>query len=149
MKEGRRREQFTGNTTTKSKSCPNHHREKTTGIVGTSAGGNIQVMKTKLVCVFATKFLDSETLANYLKDKLRLDVTCQKIDTAQTRFNSFKITAEWNEVSKMYEPQIWPEGTFVKRFYEVRKPRSTAAPVDIKAPVATTNVSVARASFAL
>lgn len=43
--------------------------KKTGGVVGTSTGGNIQVLKTKLVSVFATKFspdLDSETLTSYM-----------------------------------------------------------------------------------
>lgn len=64
----------TGDIVTK----PKHHlkpprEKKADGIVGTSAGGNIQVIKTRLVSVFVTKFsptLDSETLAIYLKDKL-------------------------------------------------------------------------------
>ncbi len=41
--------------------------KKTSGIVGTGAGGDIQVIKSKLVSVFATKFspdLDSETLTS-------------------------------------------------------------------------------------
>lgn len=86
-------------------------KKKTPGIVGTGAGGNIQTIKTKLVSVFATTFspdLDSEALARYRRDKLCRDVTCQKIDTASSRFSSFKITAECNEVGEMYEPQLWP-----------------------------------------
>lgn len=86
-------------------------------------------MKTKLVSVFTTKFspdVNSEALASYLKDNLHCDVTCEKIDSAQRRYNSFKVTAECNNVGEMYEPQLWPEGVFVRRFYEARKP------VDIK-----------------
>lgn len=104
-------------------------RDKKSGIVGTSAGGSIQVVKTKLVSVFATKFspdVNSEALASYLKDNLHRDVTCEKIDSAQRRYNSFKVTAECNNVGEMYEPQLWPEGVFVRRFYEACKP------VDIK-----------------
>ena len=43
--------------------------------------------------------------------------------------SSFKITAVCREVGEMYEPQLWPEGTFVRRFFEVRKPRVAAGPV--------------------
>lgn len=102
--------------------------KKTGGIVGTGTAGDIQVIKSKLVSVFATKFspdLDSETLSSYMKDKLGRDVTCQKIETLQSRFSSFKITAECKEVGEMYNPELWPEGTFVRRFYEARKPKST------------------------
>ena len=65
----------------------------------------------------------------YLREKLGRDVTCENIDTVQTRFSSFKITAVCKEVGEMYEPQLWPEGTFVRRFFEARKPRVAACPV--------------------
>ena len=108
--------------------------EKKTGIVGTSAGGSIKVVKTKLVSVYGTKFspgVNSEALASYPKDKLHCDVVCQKIDSAQRRYNSFKISAEYKNVGEMYEPQLWPEGVFVRRFYEAFKP------VDINTRTAT------------
>lgn len=28
-------------------------------------------------------------------------------------------------MGEMYNPELWPEGTFVRRFYEARKPKST------------------------
>lgn len=106
--------------------------KKTTGIVGTCAGGSIQAITTKSVSVFTTRFspdLEPDTLASYLKDKLGRDVTCEKIDTVHARFGSFKVTAVCREVGEMYEPQLWPEGTFVRRFFEARKPRAAAGPV--------------------
>lgn len=106
--------------------------KKTGGIVGTGTGGDIQVIKSKLVSVFATKFspdLDSETLTSYMENKLERKVTCQKLETVHSRFSSFKITAECKEVSEMYNPELWPEGTFVRRFYEARKPKSTVGPL--------------------
>lgn len=66
----------------------NPRREKKSAVVGTSAGGNIQIVKTKLVSVFATKLmpdLDADTLSNYLKDKHRREVTCIKINTAPSK----------------------------------------------------------------
>ncbi|KAJ8389659.1 hypothetical protein AAFF_G00115350 [Aldrovandia affinis] len=46
-----------------------------------------------------------------------------KIETAQSRFSSFCVTAECNDVAEMYDPQLWPAGSFVRRFYEPRRPR--------------------------
>lgn len=124
-----RRKQVSENASVKPKPRLNLSKgKKTGGIVGTGTGGDIQIIKSKLVSVFATKFspdLDSETLTSYMKDKLGRDVTCQKIETVQTRFSSFKITAECKEVGEMYNPELWPEGTFVRRFYEARKPKSS------------------------
>lgn len=70
--------------------------------------------------VFASRFspdLDEVTLAVYLKDKL---VSCQKIDMTHNRFSSFKIKAECKDVKEMYDPELWPEGALVRRFYEPR-----------------------------
>lgn len=81
VKKGRRMKYVTGDIATKTKHHLKPPREKKAGgIVGTSAGGNIQVIKTRLLSVFATKFsptLDSDTLAIYRKDKLGREVTCQ------------------------------------------------------------------------
>ena len=111
-----------------SKTSMNPPREKKTyGIVGTAAVGNMHAVTSKLVSVFASKLapdLESETLASYLKEQLSRDVTCQKIDTQYTRYSSFKVTAECKEVGVMHAPQLWPEGTYVRRFYENRKLRA-------------------------
>ncbi len=111
----------------------NSRRDKRSGVVGTSAGGNIQTVKTKLVSVFATKFmpdLDADTLSNYLKVKLHREVTCLKINTAHGRFSSFKISAECNDVKELYDPGLRPEGAFVRHFYEVHKPKTTVSAVN-------------------
>ncbi|RXN38507.1 hypothetical protein ROHU_001042 [Labeo rohita] len=130
-----RRKQVHENASVKLKPRLNPHKgKKPAGIFGTGTGGDIQVIKSKLVSVFATKFspdLDSETLTKYMKDKLGCDVTCQKLEAVQSRFSSFKITTECKEVDEMYNPELWPEGTFVRRFYEARKPKSTAVPISV------------------
>ena len=49
----------------------------------------------------------------------------------KVRFSYFKITAECKEVEEMYNPTLWPEGIFVRRFYEPRQPRPMAAGVNV------------------
>lgn len=106
-------------------------------IVGTGTRSTIQTIKTKLVSVFASKFspeLDAETLSIYLKEQLGREVKCQKLGTGQSRFGSFKVSAECNEVSEMYQPQIWPDGALVRRFYE---PRREGRPVELNSVAST------------
>ena len=85
------------------------------------------MVKTKLVSVFASRFspnLDADTLRKYLSEKLcNNSVSCRKIDSSRNRFSSFYITAQCNEVADMYDPQLWPAGTYVRRYYEARRPR--------------------------
>lgn len=64
-----------------------------------------------MVKVFATKFdlsVDANTLSEYLKTKLDREVTCRKIEMTQSRFSSFCVTAECNDVVEIYDPQLWP-----------------------------------------
>lgn len=99
-------------------------RRVTKPIVGTGAQGTIRVIRTKLVSVFATKFspdLDAETLSEYLSGQIGRSVNCQRIVTAGNRYSSFKVSAECNEVNEMYKPELWPEGSIVRRYYEPRK----------------------------
>ena len=104
--------------------CGRAKRPGAVPIVGTSLVSTIRTVKTKLVSVFATKFapeLDAETLSVYLKEKLDREVTCVKIDNDRSRFGSFKVTAECDNIGDMYSPELWPEGAFVRRYYEPRK----------------------------
>ena len=150
VKKGRKRQHLADKVTSQPHPKPrlnSTRREKKSGVVGTSACG-IRVVKTKLVSVFASRFspdVDSGELTSYLKDKLHRDVTCEKIDSVQKRYNSFKITAECEKVEEMYQPELWPEGIFVRRFYEARKT------VDLKTlgVARSNNVSEAGASAAV
>lgn len=92
-------------------------REKRSGIVGTGPGSSIRTVRTKMVSVFATRFapeLEADTLSLYLRKKLGREVTCTKIDSSQSRYSSFKVVAECDDVKDMYDPALWPEGAFVR-----------------------------------
>ncbi|KAL7388196.1 hypothetical protein ABVT39_008672 [Epinephelus coioides] len=41
----------------------------------------------------------------------------------KSRFSSFCVTAECNNVAEMYDPHLWPAGSFVRRYFEPRQPR--------------------------
>lgn len=75
--------------------------------------------------VFATRFspdLDASTLSDYLKAKLNRDVTCLKIDSTRSRISSFKVTAECNDITEMYSPELWPDMALVMRYYKLNGP---------------------------
>lgn len=107
---------------------------KKPGIVGTGTT-TIQAVQTKMVSVFATRFdpnLEADTLSDYLKSKLGRPVECRKIETLHGRFSSFQVTAECKEVAEMYDTELWPTGSFVRRFYEARQRRGpVSAPVTL------------------
>ena len=102
-------------------------KKKPMGIVGTATGGNVRVVRSKMVNVFATRFdpdMEASDLVEYLKDRLGRNVECTKIATERKRFSSFHIRAECNTIDEMYAPDLWPEGAYVRRYYEPRKSQS-------------------------
>lgn len=60
-----------------------------------------------------------------MKEKLYRQVKCRKIKSAYHRFSSFHVTAECREVPELYDPVLWPAGSFVWHFYEKHRPGST------------------------
>lgn len=117
----------TGPPRSQNKQAHMKREQRNSGIIGTATESNIGVVKTKLVNVFATKFapsLDADKLRVYLSGKLENEtVTCRKIESACSRYGSFHITAECINVADMYEPNLWPTGIYVHRFYEAHGPR--------------------------
>ncbi|KAG7523593.1 hypothetical protein JOB18_000659 [Solea senegalensis] len=116
--------------------------QKNMGKIGTGTESNIQVINTKLVSVFATRFppnVDADTLSIYLTEKLcNKSVTCRKVDLSRNRFSLFHITAECNEVADMFDPQLCPAGTYVRRHYEARRPRANGG--EDRGPVGVSNL---------
>lgn len=75
-------------------------------IAGTGAVDYIKTVKS----VFAFRFspdLDTEMLSLYLKEKLGHEVTCPRIDTVNSRYASFNVSAECKDVDEMYNPELW------------------------------------------
>uniref|UniRef100_A0A1A8A981 Uncharacterized protein n=1 Tax=Nothobranchius furzeri TaxID=105023 RepID=A0A1A8A981_NOTFU len=105
---------------------PRKEQRENTGIVGTGVVDNNPVIRTKLASVFATRFsptLEADTLASYLSERLGRRVTCWKISSSSGRFGSVQVSAEYGDVSDMYDPQLWPAGTYVRRLFEPSRRR--------------------------
>ena len=91
----------------------------------------IKTVRTKIANIFATRFspeLDAETLEHYLKDQVKMKVKCRKITSGQNRFASFQVTAECADPKVLLDPLIWPEGAFVRWYYEPRKTAKNGHP---------------------
>lgn len=118
-----------GDELPKPKQVHRKREPKNTGIMGTGTVSKIPVITTKLVSVFATRFapsLEADTLRDYLVEKLGNEsVTCRKIETAHSRFGSFHVTAECVNIDDVYNPEIWPAGTYIRRYYDARGRKAT------------------------
>ena len=100
-------------------------------VVGAAQTEKLKVIKTKNMSVFAARFapdVDDTCVKTYLEERLKRQVQCKKIFSEKNRFASFHISAECLSVGEMYDPQLWPEGIFVRRFYEPRRPKKNNNP---------------------
>ncbi len=103
----------------------------------------ISTVKTKLINVFATRFLtdlEADTLMEFPHQKLKVAVTYHKIVTERKRFSSLQVTAECEDLTVMYDPEIWPTGAYVRMYYEPRRSKG-ANHVDQRAVRITAIVS--------
>ncbi len=83
MKRGRRRRNYVNGQTPPTKQRAGKAKQRMSKpIIGTGARGNISVYATKFI-----PDLNTETLSNYLKEKLGWDVNCQRIDTMNYRYS--------------------------------------------------------------
>jgi len=95
------------------------------GIIGTKKSNNIAVNGTRLMKVFVTRLhsdTSTEGLENYLKEDCDINAKCTKLKTRFDTYSSFKVEAQCLPGFDFLNPEIWPAGTFVKRFYEKRQP---------------------------
>lgn len=134
----------TNANTSSNRSRPANGRRKIQGFTGTGAPGNVGVITTKMISVFATRFdpnLEADALCEYLKEKLDREVECSKIETERKRFSSFLVKAECKDKAEMYDPSVWPEGAYVRPyFYDNRKKDARPAATIPAAAVPGNNV---------
>ena len=97
-------------------------KRKASSIIGKASVTTIKTVKrTREARVFASRFspdLDAASLQAYLQDKCNLKVQCERLMTRKDTYSSFKISAECQHPRELLDPHLWPEGTYVRRFYE-------------------------------
>lgn len=84
--------------------------------VGSGVARGIELIKTKLVSV---RDMEAKTLHAYLRQNQEL--CCIYKNTANDSYALLSVSTECSEVDVVYNPKIWLEGTFVRRYYEVCK----------------------------
>ena len=99
-------------------------RRRQEGIIGCAKTDEIKVKTSRMVHIFASRFepgQSTEGLKSYLVSKLGFEVTCTKIDTIKKKFTSFHVQAECQDPQLLLDPDIWPEGAYVRRYYVRRE----------------------------
>lgn len=104
------------------------HRGANAPIVGTLSNDSTNLKTVpRRSCLHVTRLHPQTTVAEieaFLKDRLQ-NVACQPLNSKFPEYySSFKITVDMDEVDKAMDPQLWPRGTYVNRFFQ-RRTRQT------------------------
>ena len=102
-------------------------KKKPPFISGTAKGvaGGLQVAtkppRRKCIGIFVSR-LHCETTAEQVKDhvlqKLDTNFKIKKLETKFKTYSSFLVETGLKHVQSLLDPDIWPEGTLIKRYYE-------------------------------
>jgi hypothetical protein len=103
---------------------PRYHRRRKTTIRGTRAGSNIRIKGAPEPSrdVFVYRVDKGTTdIEDFLTDNGINSRSVIIVSNNEARFSSFKVEVKVSELEKLLDPEFWPDGICVRRFY---KPRS-------------------------
>lgn len=99
-------------------------------IVGTSTSSNLKVVPKEHVAHLHVSRLSPSTTNDELKDffgELIPNVTCEKLISRRPEiYSSFKVTLPAELLQKVLDPNFWPEGVAVNKFFMKRRQSSIA-----------------------
>lgn len=106
----------------------NRRSNRTRVVIGQSNKNSASALKTvpKKSYLFVSR-LHPDTTCGDIIDFLKPDfpeVECERIESKYaTHYASFKVTVSLHKNSRAMDPNLWPEGTYVSRFFLPRKRR--------------------------
>ena len=108
-------------------------QKNSSGVVGTAVDTNLTITDSKrLGKVLATRYgptVDIACVKSDLESKLKTTtgidhtVNVERVQTKYSSYSSFKITCMCSDINILYNPSIWPKGSFVKRWIDPRNSR--------------------------
>ncbi|ELU05887.1 hypothetical protein CAPTEDRAFT_206148 [Capitella teleta] len=104
---------------------PLTHPKYTRGSFCNEGTDNIaKTLKTKLIRVFVTGMVHETNPAEMekmLKEKMNNNTVKCKLIQKGERSSSFCVSAECLSADEIYDPSLWPEGSYAQRYYSDRK----------------------------
>ena len=97
-------------------------------VIGTRKGshGNneLKVYGGRFLSVFISRLDPTESIDElslyiyiYIKSVHSVDAKCKKLKTKHDNYASFKIDVVCNNASKFFNPENWPAGVYLRKFF--------------------------------
>lgn len=159
VKKGRKKKTAAVGQVPKQPACnPNDRpttkpKGKTVSLIGKAMSTDaIKTVNTRYASIFASRFatdVEPEVLQAHLEHILKLEVTCESLPTRRDTYSSFHVKCNCPDPSVFMNPEVWPEGAYVRWFHEKpRTPRHTTHPLWISQRRTTLNPEPSRLELA-
>ena len=93
---------------------------KTKAVIGTMGSSTVKAKTGRYVAVFVSRLLPettAEEMEAFVQDTHHLSSKCVKLDTKHHSYASFKVEVTCDTIPDMYDPEKWPVGAYVRRYY--------------------------------
>ena len=100
---------------------------KKTQIIGSNHNTQFNAVQGK-ISVFTTRWnrdINPKSVSEYLSRRLKTNVDCVNLNLKSTAYVSMKITAVTNNRNIFFNPELWPNGVVVTKFFQPRNISTT------------------------
>lgn len=93
-------------------------------VIGTRKCGNqLKVKDGRFLTAFISRLDPTVTVDDmslYVKSVHKLEAKCVKLKTKHESYASFKVDVICNDASKFYDPDNWPSGVYLRKFFNTK-----------------------------
>ena len=96
---------------------------RTKTVIGTRGESSVKARTGRYIAVFVSRILPDTTeeeMQEYVQETHNMPSKCTKLQTKYNDYSSFKVEVMSDNVSEVYNPEKWPVGAYIRRFYNGR-----------------------------
>ena len=111
-----------GYTTVVKRKKARRNASKATAVVGKMQHSAVKAKTGRYAAVFVSHLLPDTTtqqMKAFVQEAHHLVSKCSKLETKHDSYSSFKIEVTCDNIADIYDAGKWPEGAYVRRYYNV------------------------------
>ena len=94
-------------------------------VIGTRLHGNtLKVSSGRFISIFVSRLdpsVSCDALSAYIHHVHSIDANCEKLITKYNTYASFKVNVTCNDMSTFLDPDKWPQGVYLRKFFNNKK----------------------------
>ena len=94
-------------------------------VIGTRSHGNtLKVSSGRFISIFVSRLdpsVSCDALSAYINDVHSINANCEQLITKYNTYASFKVDVTFNDMSTFLHPDKWPQGVYLRKFFNNKK----------------------------